>query len=236
MLIKGQIKFKEAITVTPEFLKDISEVICIYYNYVSYKANLKNNDIIMFESLDELIKYDNFNDNKLATLSIYSDIKLNLEFETTSSTLHKYNYTLHGNYSMNSMDDSILFKKKLDDILKKRAEAKFYTFISKISMVYGLIIVVALCVLGSLYCSILGISTNGEISIFDYIISWFLSMVGVVTFSKIFNKFQSVYFPPIVFYWGEEIQNYDKIKQLRKNVFWGVIVTLLVSLLVSLIL
>ena len=50
-----------------------------------------------------------------------------------------------------------------------------------------------------------------------------------------FDKVWKYFFPPIVFLWGEEIENNKRMTNLRKELFWGVIVTTVIGIIITMI-
>ena len=78
MTIHGQIRFKDALIVDEKLLRELEKVILKFYESVSYSCNLCNDDKIIFNSLEELLNYENSKIRKIVRLSIsfghYNDI------------------------------------------------------------------------------------------------------------------------------------------------------------------
>ena len=60
------------------------------------------------------------------------------------------------------------------------------------------------------------------------IVAIILSILHLLKFPL--QKGQEKYFPPIVFYLGDEIQSYNDKKAARKNFFWGFIVACILAI------
>ena len=43
-------------------------------------------------------------------------------------------------------------------------------------------------------------------------------------------------YPRVIYAWGEEKERYSKLEGLRSNLFWGVLVTIIISIIVGLLL
>ncbi len=65
------------------------------------------------------------------------------------------------------------------------------------------------------------------------VIVWIIEFIfqSIKPFSKTFE----VYYPnKSVFYWGDQIEIYDKFKEKNSKIFWGIIIGFIVSLLAGL--
>ena len=69
MLIEGNIIYKKAIIVDSDMIKQLEKDILDYYISLSVIVDLKNGDRIIFDSVEDLIQYDNFSDKSISTLN-----------------------------------------------------------------------------------------------------------------------------------------------------------------------
>ena len=73
MKCKKEFKYDKAIIIESHMLIDLDKEIKKLCNNIKYKAELVNRDEIEFESLEELIGYENSKDNYLQKISIWAD-------------------------------------------------------------------------------------------------------------------------------------------------------------------
>jgi uncharacterized membrane protein len=56
----------------------------------------------------------------------------------------------------------------------------------------------------------------------------------LIAFAKfIDSKILANLFPAVVFCWGEEVEQFEKWSKLRANIFWGMIVAILIGFVTS---
>lgn len=233
MLISGNIKFKKAIIVNRNLLEKIEAIILEYFNGIRYYAVLENDDTIVFESLDELLEYDNYKFRKLKRLSILTDKEFELIFYEDYSLLHNYNNTVVGKYITKNNDDSILIVEKIQNALDKSKQPLHYRLFSKFSIAY---MVIALGII-SFIMNILKIPSYEK----EYTISEYFNNVLIIVFilmiiAKVVEKVINYFFQPIIFQWGLEVERINKIKNLRSNIFWVIFVGTLLTVLLNFIL
>lgn len=81
MTIHGKIAFKDAIIVDKKLLKEMEKVILNFYDKVSYSCMLSNDNRIDFDTLDELLSYENPKIRKIIRLSITFGYSSEIVFE-----------------------------------------------------------------------------------------------------------------------------------------------------------
>ncbi len=81
MTIHGKITFKDAIIIDGKLLKELESVILENFTKIKYEGSLCNGDSILFDSLSELLQYENINQRKLIELKLL----VNLDYLFRSS-------------------------------------------------------------------------------------------------------------------------------------------------------
>lgn len=236
--LRGRIKYKNAIYVDEKLLKELEEIILVYYKTINYRATLYNGDTIVFDSLTELLQYENVEERRIISLLIGFDIGNEIIFEEKSgySLFSSYQYTVTGNYSMNNTDDSILFTNKIYAALNKNKRRIWYTIVTKISMMHFSLILLIVSFSLYLYLKFTTVATEAIYITAD---TWLLSCLYCLIFfsvSFIMAKIRKRVLPSISYMIGEEIKRIQKGEALISNIFWGIIVAFGVSVVCSLIL
>lgn len=236
MKIRGKIKFKEAIYIDENLLKKLEEVILEFFKKVTYECRLCNDDYIEFNSLNELLCYENNKYRKIDTIKIKFDYNV-LEFSPTTSILSSYEYNVFGEYEVYDSDKSILFQEKVMNILKCNKKSKWYTFLTKISTFHLWIVIIGFFVANAIFSAIKGGINEGNIFTTNalnltmavaIILSIFLALM-----CNVFAKCRNTLFPPISFMIGEQIQEIRKNEDRFSKIFWGIIVAFIVSFVVA---
>ncbi len=233
MNIYGKIRFKDAIIIDEKLLRDLENTISQFFGKVSYSCRLCNDNRIEFESLDELINFENVKIRKIVSLSMKFNCINEIEFEPDISFFSSYKYTVQGTFNTDDLDKSVLFQEKVKAILDRNKQDRWYIILTKMNYMH-------LCLASFIFstCStIYAIYTGGleqKISYNPLIFNLSIS-IGVVFFilAVILSKFRNVLLPPVAFKIGEQIKEIEKGRNLFSKIFWGVIVAFIVSLVVA---
>lgn len=232
MTIHGKIQFKDAIIVNEKLLKDLEEVILSFFKQVTYECKLCNGDCIEFDSLEELLTYENIKVRKIVKLKIKFDYN-EIIFEPTFSKINSYQHTVFGVYKVYDSDTSILFSEKVQRILENSKRSRWYTFLTKISMMYFCILIVGISI-GSTIYSVMseGVMGKSVYTVNSINISIIIGILCIVI-SIILAKCRDILLPPISFLIGEQIQEIKRNEEKFSKIFWGVVVAFIVSFVVA---
>lgn len=235
MTIHGKLAFKDAIIVDKKLLKEMEKVILDFFDKICFSCKLSNNNTIDFESLDELLNYENPKIRKIVRLSITFGYSSEIVFEPNSAIFSSYKYTVQGTYQLKDLDKSVLFQTKIKDILNRNKQDRWYTILTKINTMQFLIAILvffACMIIYIVYTK--GINQESTFSplIFDlYIIFW----VIFCFFGYILSKCRNYLLPIIAYKIGEQIKEIEKGRELFNKIFWGIIVAFTVSFVVAII-
>lgn len=233
MKIQGKIKFKDAIVVDEKLLRELTDIILSFYKYINFSCFLCNDSKIEFDTLDELLDFDNNRIRKIERMSISFGYSNEIVFKPTIGIFSSYKYTVEGTYITEKYDEGILFHEKIRNALDKNKQSKWYTIITKISILYFCIAVSSFFLgytIASLYAEGINASPKIQYTITDIALSITIGLI-LILLAGMLSKFRNVLLPPIVYKIGEQIKEIEKRRDLFSKIFWGVIVAFFVSIL-----
>lgn len=112
MKVSGKLSYKSAIIVNDVFFKDIDELLREYFEKPKYSAQLINGDEVEFESVSELISYDNFSNRAIKTMRIGFGIGNYIRIEPSMAFINGYKSTLEMGFEVENNDKSEKIKEK----------------------------------------------------------------------------------------------------------------------------
>lgn len=230
---------KTALLTIPR-LQELSLLLQKHGKCIKYSVITKNQAEVSFDSFEELSGFDNFQENKIASLKIkcsnciqsddedvYIEIVFSPSFPHEADSVRCY-------YSFSDTEKETIFISDFTKFLKKTATydrsykicewASFLTF-----FILGLY--PALLPLGGVFYYQ---RAKGAFPvIMTIIISELLALCCYYLCSRlIWRKL----FPKVIYAWGEEAAHYQKLEKLRSQLFWGVLVAPVMSIIVGLLL
>ncbi len=245
-------KFKDGFVLSEENLAKIDDIIKKRFDFsglppqIKFEVHRTDDALITYETISDVVSEENSKRNKVRQLVIKcsnkSDLlKLNFEHGEPTSL----------NLSTEDRDVALLLTADIKEYLHSEVLIKkfnfFFRFVEhRLFMPLALLITFAamLVVLmknGSPNPINLDKSTIDQK--LDYLINvsrkkddtiyrpFIFLLVGMVT--PLLLIFIKPFYHTDVFYWGKEIQKYDDQKKLRSNIFWGIIVSLIVGIIGS---
>ena len=112
MKVSGKLSFKSAIIVNNEFFIDMDELISEYFEKPKYSAQLINGDEVEFESVSELISYENFSNRAIKTMRIGFGIGNFIRIEPSIAFINGYKSTIEMGFYVEDNDKSEEIKRK----------------------------------------------------------------------------------------------------------------------------
>lgn len=231
MEYRTEFGFKKAIKVDETMLRDIVSEMKKYCENVKYEATLENGDSIKFESLDEMISFENSKINSFGTIYITArdgnfKNRIEVSIQAIDVFIERFYETISVEMNVDSIETKTIFKSKFEEICTRHEQDKRYNFISKTGIFN---------IISALYFVIAGIVTfdfikNDFKDINDNLITVWLIVSIVYLIKGFLQKLQKKYYPPIVFYLGDGISIYDRNERARENFFWGGIVAVLLGI------
>lgn len=237
MELHDKIGYKKAIIVDECMLKELDQCIrCFFTSVPKYSADLLDESIIDFETLDELLQYENFGNKAIKFLKISFGYANRLTFRQTLSLFHSYEYSLLTEYVIKDMDDNILFKQEMIKIFEKGKRPWHYTFVTKFSYMYFFIAFLFLIAIfsGILYLKGMFVfeDTPLSVSLFN---TWIICTTSILIISYLLSRIRKVLFPVISYKIGEQKKQIERRDDLISKFFWGVIVAGIVSVIISIL-
>lgn len=236
MRLKAKYGYKSAIIVDEELLRDLDSLLKKYLNEPKYKASLMNEDTITFDSVEELINYDNHSRGAIKTLDICCGYDNYMYFRPYFADINSYKTSVDITYYSDNRDKSEEFKRKLDELLKKHKQTIAYTFVSKISLFYLSILGMAVCVTSSIMSLLKDKHKSDVVSFSEGFPVVCISLAIIVLICCLIWQVKKRYYPPIVFLIGERKKEYEKITAGKIRFFWGLIVATIIAICVALFL
>lgn len=234
MTIDGCLKYYKALFFSSERMRELHSLLLSYCERIIYETETFNQRSIRFDSIDEMLSYDNYDKMRLKEIVIYGYSKNTQVFRLTLSasrswfSLIGYWKTADCRYTFSNLQKETTFRSALQLFLKKATQP--YWPVAKIS-IYGLFLF--FCAFSSMYNFSIGKTVAYNGSFFLFFIALITAILLMLCFAALdFYVFGSL-FPPIVFAWGEEAKRSDKNHARRSNIFWGIIVAIVVGIISS---
>ncbi|MBR3083831.1 MAG: hypothetical protein IKH03_04590 [Oscillospiraceae bacterium] len=225
---------KKRIVLTAPRLKELNSILLKYCQHLQYSITTKNQSRVYFNDFDELSGYVNYGEDKIRSLKIEGREILLAEPIITIEFSPKTPYAGYSTilYCMFSDTDKIsIFSNDIRKFIDKAAE--YNTSYSACKWA-GLILFILL----GLYFAYSHFSGKifGIFNIFLVIMEFLLSeLVAIMLYAAFSILVWQKLFPRVVFAWGEEEQKYQRLKNLRSNLFWVVLIGAVISVLVAFI-
>ena len=235
MKVSKEFSVKKALILDQGKMAELNDELCQYCDKVTWEATSKNDANIEFDSFQELMQYDNFDDERIVRLIVEGRYNcervIRIDFNPLGVPFWAYGKTMKCYLSA----DSSSTIKKLEDNMRRFTMKIIasYWLLGKISLINSL------AVLGSInimYNFIAGsFSKPASISFFWSILITLIS--GALVYCVwLLDKLIRVLFPPVAFVWGEEIKRNDRLAGHRKwfaGAFWTVVLGIIASLIYS---
>lgn len=237
MIKTRMFSYKRIVVLTLPRLKELQALLLKHCDHINYKAYTKNDAEIMFDSFDELSNFSNFGDDKIISLNLKCRVENDYDFLIDIDFSPKYHFpndTVRCKYCFSDVDKESVFisdfRKFLDKIAIYHTK---YMICEKASFLFFFVL--------SLYPIFVPISGTAYYQTvkgtYPFLISILLSEMIAIGLHKLCSHFVwKKLFPRAIFAWGEESENYSRLEKLRSNLFWGVLVAALVSIVVGFIL
>ena len=220
MVTKGIFKFEKNVVLDESTINELHSLLLEYCTVIKYRATTLDSKSLEFETHTELLSYDNFKKSKITELEItgYNEHKriLTLDFY---GKRHSSPY-IECQYSFTDIDSETLFTAQLKMFFEKRVECYNHHLFTS-ALVGGALLI------GSLYLVLKYKITDSAM--------FALAFLEVIAYYLIENKILKSLFPPIVFRWGNEIKVYKSRTNIRNNLFWTIIASFGIGVLLEMI-
>lgn len=225
--------FKKAIIVTEASLRKLDKMLREHYKGIGYHAYVKDYTNVHFETLDELVEFDNYKRNKLEEIKIVagnSDYANDLEIEIGNIDWAFpglfYISTIRCRYDTKDSGFDVVISKKLDDCFNSMTA--WYWLLNKFHFLISVPILVLVGwytykALGGTYVLPEKIDTVGKSL-------GFIGFLGLLVLAVFGLQWM---FPIKLFNLGLETKRIKRMESTRKFVFVAVILTIILGVIVN---
>lgn len=204
-------------------MQELHSILAKYCDTLDIQAKTLNKSSISFDSYDELMNYNNFKTERITQLTIrgYGSNKWESKIRLSFSIEYPTVSSVDCEYSFENEDEEIVFNKTLLNFLEKAKSGYVSSRIGDWAILF-FIYAGAGIVLDLVY-------PNASFAV--YLLIYALALVPYKLFSIIWYKL----FPIVSFSWGEATKYYDRLKRIRSNLFWCVIIAIAVGVIGNII-
>ena len=242
MTIEGKFEYNRALTLTPERMKELERIILKYCSSIQYKVETINESEISFASLDELLSYDNFAKGRLKSIDMRGNgetvqsLYLTIDSDTFALGIIWCGRTCYSRYVVGTTDIETNLKNDLQLFFQKITSP--YWLIAKFRLSWLLILVCMFSAFLLIFSEISSFTQSDWLTLrvaIIFVISTAFAW-GIIKLCKIIdNYFLARCFPSVAFVWGEERFQQEKYNRWRNNLFWGVIIAIIVGIITTFI-
>lgn len=233
-------KYKWAIVVDEKDLKRLDETIKSTLSpqneeeniILKYKIKLSDGSKIETTDINEVVNEQNSKAHSIENIDIVannqnSSKEINVLLGSSYFQISTISYSITGD----SRDWVYLTASKIEEIIKNFKQ--WYSFFLKLD--FGLLVFIAILIFMGFISIQPKKEIRGNISLIEYLKIIFIIITLLATIYIIY-KFVKYLFPLIIFRIGDGIKRHDTIVDLRTKLFWGIFVTLFISIIAGLIL
>lgn len=237
MKISGKIKKKKSVIVSPERIRLLCDIILKHCERLEFSAETYAKTRIFFDSIDELLEYDNFKPRRIISVEIDGYIgysrTISVEIgDLNFSPIVNYGSTVRCDYELPSVDTETIFKSDFETWYQKTKSGNW--LLGKFSFSGLVFVPSALITLIRVMCGDkLGVNLSDGLVLCAMIIITLLTFLFLHILKLLDVHLLGNLFPAVVFQWGEEEKRYEKWEKFRSNLFWGIVIALLLGLLTN---
>lgn len=235
--IQRELKYNKSLKIDKEALKELDNLYSEIGTQAEYSIVTEDNIHYTFDNLEELLQYDFSNEIKVLKIGRHDYMKkanLDIEFKVDYISIFTvYSTIVEISYSTSDENIDILLKEKISQFYKKYAThnwiiGKFgiYCYLSILILIIAAIVLVV------------DFINNNSISIpisMGVIIYCIISWIGLFLIRRFDTFICKKLFKPIIYYIGKEKDKSDKVDKIKSNIFWGVIVAIIVGIITTII-
>ncbi len=221
MKTKNSFFMRKSLCVSGKDLKKLSAILKKYFSLITYSATVKSGAKIEFDSLKELLTFNNFKGNKIKVLNICAQKKQNYEtiqecyirFDSKCGILNR---SVNIDYCFSSQETEIIFVNEMQ---------KFFCKPQKV-LNRNIVLISTLILTSFIFISEIWIICHDNILLMVVMLFLFI-MTNVELLEAFFEKNLSNVF----FLWGDETSLFYKRKKLISKMFWGIIGTIILGVI-----
>lgn len=200
-------------------MKDLKLILQKYSKRLVIHATTLDKSTIEFETYEELLDYENYGKSRIRELRItgYAEELWDKVFELTFYPNYSIKLSFGCTYCFMTSDEETLFLKDIKGFLSKCSHLYPISLIGNVALLFleGFL----------MFMLVTRIGLNFEKNSTGAIAGGLTALIHTV----ITYNFWYVLFPPVSFSWGEAINHYRRIKNVRNTIFGVIILGLVVN-------
>lgn len=233
--MERKLTYSKSLQIDEKFLKSIENIYKIIDENPSVTLITKDNAKYELYTLEGLLSYD-FSEDVKTLIIENSDLKNNILFifEVIPHRLFNYKYTVICKYTIEDNNIDNILKDKILKLLSNNTKSDWFLGKYGIIFICLIILLMLLIIFATIECiknfTILNQPTS-LLSLLGFFLGIFISFLTKPLDKIISDKF----FKPIVYYLGYQKTKWDKTLKLRENIFWVIIIGIIVSIFATFI-
>lgn len=223
------LQFHKRVVLDIQRLKDLDRILLKQCGHLNYTIMTKSKNRVLFDSFDELIAYPNFGEERITCLEITgysSQLSSNEIVSLAFSPITPYeSYTVKGRYCITDIDKESIFKADINSFLDKATRNQnSFKACEIISWLFFVVV--------GFYPMMLPLYKVYKHTYPKVMLIFLSQMIAHALYAIVRFLILPRVFPRVVFAWGEEEKRNEWHEKLRSNLFWAVLIPLLIAVVV----
>ncbi len=222
-------EYKRIIVLTEDYMTELQSVIQKYSRIDSIRGKTKNDTEISFDSFEQLLSYVNFGEERLVNLDItgrssYEEpwVRIDIEFQP-----HRvFRSSVICNYEFENEEQLRAFEHDINGLLSRTVEKNSNRIAFRIALITAIVVITM-----AAFVFMLKIQTQA----LTYTLSAFLG-VFLAFGCSLSSRITGMVYPYVTFAWGEGKKRYEKSAKLKANIFWCVVIAVIIAFSTGIIL
>lgn len=235
--IQRKLTYNKSLKIDKDALKELDSLYDKIGATPEYSIVTEDNIYYYFDNLEELLQHDFSSEIKILKICRHDytrkanlDIKFEIDYISTFTT---YDTIAEISYSTSDENIDIILKQKILEFYKKYATHNW--IIGKIGIFgYSAILLFLLLAIVIVIAIINKINISIPITM-SFFIRFIISWIMWILIKKFDTFICKKFLKPIVYYINKQKDKWDRIQNIKSNIFWGVIVAIIVGIFTTII-
>ena len=229
------LEWNKSLLIDETFLTQIKDIYATIGQKPIFTLITKCNAKYKFTSIEDFLKYDFNEDIEILIIENlnYSANNIFFKFEIKQHCILNYDCTSICKYTVEDNNFDSILKEKISKLYKTHVKSDW--FIGKLSLLL-FIMVISIIILGKFI--IMSVSNHKMFSQpIDglFVLGMFIGFFITISIRMIDKFICYKFFNPLVYYFGFQKNKWDRTLKLRENIFWVIIIGIVISLISTLI-
>lgn len=235
--IQRKLTYNKSLKIDKDALRELDSLYAKIGATAEYSIVTEDNIQYHFDNLEELLQYDFSSEIKILKICRHGytrkatlDIKFEIDYISTFTT---YDTIAEISYSTSDENIDIILKQKILEFYKKYATHNW--IIGKIG-IFGYSAILLFLILAIIIVIAIINKINLSIPInMNFFIRFIISWIMWILIKKFDILICKKFLKPIVYYINKQKNKWDRIQNIKSNIFWGVIVAIIVGIFTTII-